>query len=198
MTKAVFLDRDGVINRYPGDFLYVTSWERFKFLPGVFAGLKKLREKGYALFVISNQAGVSKGVYPQRELDRITENMLAVLLKHKIIVSGVYYCVHKEEDKCQCRKPMTGLVKKAVEEFRKTGDDIELAESFFIGDTIRDIKTGRSAGLRTILVFSGKEKDANRGSWETPPDLTAKDLSEAARIITRERFPRGRNVPSDS
>lgn len=182
--KAVFLDRDGVINEYPGDYKYVTDWKEFHFLPGAKKAISKLSQAGYLIFVISNQAGVSKGVYPQEKLDIITKNMLSELNKAGARVDGVYYCIHREEDNCPCRKPKTGLIETALEKF---GDnnlaEIDFAGSFFIGDTIRDIITGKSAGLKTILVFSGKEKPQNNASWQYIPDYTVQDLSEAANII---------------
>ncbi|MDD5155032.1 MAG: HAD family hydrolase [Candidatus Omnitrophica bacterium] len=182
-VKAVFLDRDGVINEYPGDSKYVTSWADFHFLPGTEEALKKLTGKGYRIFVISNQAGVSKGVYSKEALDLITRNMLSELDKHKVRISGVYYCIHKPEDNCDCRKPKSGLVKMAAARLKNEGLDIESTASFFIGDTIRDIETGKDAGLKTILVFSGKEKPENKDNWSTLPDFTARDLSEAADIV---------------
>ena len=184
-VKAVFLDRDGVINAYPGDLKYVTTWQDFHFLPGVKEALSKLTDSGYKIFIISNQAGVSKGVYTQETLDLITQNMLAELGKYGIEISGVYYCIHKPEDNCSCRKPKSGLVKKAIAELKSEGLDIELAGSFFIGDAIRDIETGKAAGLKTILVFSGKEKPENKNNWQGLPDLTARDLFAAVDIIIR-------------
>jgi histidinol-phosphate phosphatase family protein len=179
--KAVFLDRDGVINKYPGDFQYVKSWEEFSFLPRAKSALKKLYEGGFRIFVISNQAGVSKGVYSQAALDTITQNMIKELPGS--ILSGVFYCIHTDDDQCDCRKPKAGLVRQAVFEAGSKGEEIDLKKSFFVGDTIRDIKTGRAAGLKTILVFSGKEKPQNQDSWQLQPDFTAAGLSQAATII---------------
>jgi D-glycero-D-manno-heptose 1,7-bisphosphate phosphatase len=183
--KVIFLDRDGVINKYPGDFLYVTSWESFSFLPHVKPALKKLNACGFKIFVISNQAGVSKGVYSQSALDLITRNMLQDLKKHEIKIEGVFYCTHHPNDNCGCRKPKAGLLHKAIAKLKETGSDIDISKSYFIGDTQRDIQAGKSIGLKTILVFSGKEKPGNRDHWEYLPDTTARDLREAVKIITR-------------
>lgn len=179
----IFLDRDGVINEYPGDLKYVTTWKDFHFLPRVKETLKKFTDRGYKIFIISNQAGVSKGVYSRQTLDLITDNMLSELAKYKIEVSGVYYCTHKSEDNCACRKPKAGLVEIAIAKLKEQGLGIEPAASYFIGDTMRDIETGKRAGLKTILVFSGKEKPENKNNWQSLPDFTARDLSEAADII---------------
>jgi len=179
MERLVFLDRDGVINKYPGDFEYVKSWEEFTFLTGIKPTLKKLNENNFKVFIISNQAGVSRGVYTQEALDLITAKMLQELEAFNIKIDGVYYCTHRQEDNCSCRKPKTGLVDKVIRGLRVDAGDIDFSKSYFIGDTIRDIQTGRAAGLKTILVFSGKEKPENRDSWQSIPDFQVKDLSEA-------------------
>lgn len=176
--KAIFLDRDGVINRYPGDTKYVTSWKEFRFLPNVKKAIALLTGKKYPLFVISNQAGVSKGVYSQNTLNDITSRMLKTLEKSGARVNAVYYCTHRDEDHCPCRKPKAGLIKLAVK-----GKKIDLKNSFFIGDTIRDVRTAKAAGCKSILVFSGAEKPSHRDNWQTYPDFTFKDLYAAARFI---------------
>jgi D-glycero-D-manno-heptose 1,7-bisphosphate phosphatase len=181
--KAVFLDRDGVINEYPGDLKFVTKWEDFHFLSGVKEALKKITDSVYKVFIISNQSGVSTGAYSKQALDLITGNMLSELAKYKIEVAGVYYCTHKPEDNCACRKPKVGLVEIAIAELKEQGLEIDSSASFFIGDTVRDIETGSSVGLKTILVFSGKEKPENENNWQIRPDFIARDLSEAADII---------------
>ena len=181
--KVIFLDRDGVINKYPGDFEYVKSWGEFRFLPKVKHALKKLNQKGFKIFVVSNQAGVSKNVYSQEALDLITKNMLKELKDEGIKISEVYYCIHRQEDNCSCRKPNIGLLEKALNELKKEGHKVKLEDSFFVGDTIRDIETGIKAGLKTILVFSGKEKPENKGTWQYTPDFTARDLYEVVQKI---------------
>ena len=133
--KVIFLDRDGVINKYPGDFQYVKTWEEFKFLPRVKASLKRLSHAGFKIFVISNQAGVSKGIYSKRTLDLITEKMLKSL-GCGVKISGVYYCTHQQDENCNCRKPKTGLVELAINNLKKEGAHILLDKSFFVGDKI--------------------------------------------------------------
>ncbi len=178
---VIFLDRDGVINQYPGDRNYVTSLKGFRFIRGAKKALRRLGRAGYKMFVISNQAGVSKGIYSKNTLDKITRNMLNKLAKEKAGIQGVYYCIHREEDKCACRKPKTGLIEKALLEHKIPKHSLK--NSFFIGDTQRDILAGKKFGCRTIMVFSGKEKPANQKNWDIQPDFTAKDLSQAADII---------------
>lgn len=183
--KIVFLDRDGVINKYPGDRDYVKSWEEFSFLPKIKQSLKKLNDEGFKIFVISNQAGVAKGIYSQDSLDMITKNMLKELGRDKVEIAGVYYCPHRNEDNCSCRKPKTGLIDMAVSKLTEQGIKPDLNGSYFVGDTAIDIQTGKRAGLKTILIFSGKEKPQNKQEWGILPDYTASDLSEAVDLITK-------------
>ena len=177
--KAIFLDRDGVINKYPGDTKYVTSWKEFRFLPNVKKAIALLTGKKYPIFVISNQAGVSKSIYSQDTLNDITNRMLKALEKSGAKINAVYYCTHRDEDHCPCRKPKAGLIKLAVKNKK-----IDLKNSFFIGDTIRDIHTAKAAGCKSILVFSGAEKPSHRDDWQAYPDFTFKDLYTAAKFIT--------------
>lgn len=183
--KVIFLDRDGVINEYPGDTKYVRNWSEFHFLPGVKEALKRLQDKGFKFFIISNQAGVSKGVYSQRDLDLITENMLRELSRDNIDIAGVYYCTHREEDNCACRKPKIGLIKNALSSLKAKNINLKIDQGYFIGDTIRDVETGMAAGLKTILIFSGKEKAENKENWKTLPDFTASNLSAATELILK-------------
>ncbi len=185
--KAVFLDRDGVINKYPGHSKYVKSWEEFRFLPKAKTALKKLNDHGFELFVVSNQSGVAKGLYAQADLDLITKNMLDELTESGVKISGVYYCVHLSQDNCSCKKPKTGLVDMAISSIRNKGQDLELPRSYFIGDSLIDIEAAKASSLKNILVFSGKEKPENENNWLNPPDFTAANLSEAVDLIIKRQ-----------
>ena len=180
--KAIFLDRDGVINKYPGDKLYVTSLKKFRFLPNAKRAISKLYKNGFKLFVVSNQAGVGRRIYSQKTLDAITEKMLVEVEKVGGRIERVYYCTHPKEENCSCRKPKTGLIEKAREKY-----PINIRRSFFIGDTVRDVKTAKSAGCKSIMVLSGKEKLKNRKNWEIEPDFIFKGLLEAANFIIRKK-----------
>lgn len=184
--KIIFIDRDGVINEYPGHFKYVTSWEGFRFLPGAIEALKKFQSAGFRVCVISNQAGVSKGLYSQAELDRLTANMLVELTKQGVSLAGVYYCTHLKDAHCACRKPRTGMIDRALDEIAGGKKNVDLSNIFFIGDSMIDVETGRNAGMKTIMVFSGREKPENSRGWEFKPDYTADSLLEAARIVLKE------------
>ena len=176
--KAVFLDRDGVINRYPGDAKYVTKWEEFRFLPNTKKAIALLNKNKYKIFVISNQAGVGKEIYSQKALDTITKRMLIELKEFPATIDRVCYCTHREEDGCSCRKPKAGLIYLATK-----ATSISIKDSFLIGDTIRDVLTARTAGCKSILVFSGKEKPDNSAQWEMQPDYVFANLYAAAKFI---------------
>lgn len=185
IMKVIFLDRDGVINKYPGHYNYVTSWKEFKFLPRAKPALKKLTKSGFKIFILSNQAGVSKGIYSQKALDLITQKMLRELKKFGAQIAGVHYCTHLKEDNCACRKPKTGLIKKVISGLTEKKNAPDLSDSYFIGDSIVDVETGKAAGLKTMLLFSGRESPQNQKDWQTLPDFTARDLSEAVDIILK-------------
>lgn len=176
--KNIFLDRDGVINKYPGDRLYVTSLRKFKFLPRAKKAIALLNKKGYRVFVVSNQAGVGKGAYAQKTLDAITQYMFDEIRKAGGNIEKVYYCTHRKDAGCACRKPKTGMLKKAAGEFK-----FSLKGAYFIGDTIRDVLTAHNAGAKSILILSGKEKLANQENWEAKPDFVFKDLLAASESL---------------
>ena len=180
--KIIFLDRDGVINRYPGHRNYVTRLKDFSFLPGALAALKKLTREGFKIFVISNQAGVSKGIYSKEKLAAINDLMLKRIANYGAKISKVFYCIHREEDHCSCRKPKIGLIRKALKGLRFDSS----ASTYFIGDSILDVQTGKNAGFKTVLVLSGKEKRKNQNLWQPKPDFVVKDLLAATKIVLNE------------
>ncbi len=178
MAKVVFLDRDGVINRYPGDAKYVTNHRDFKLIPGVSEAIKKIKRAGFKIFVASNQSGIAKGIYSQRALRWIDKKLNFILWLRKTSLDGIYYCPHTDKDNCGCRKPKPGLLDKIVNDL---GEEIEL--SFFIGDSFTDMKTARQFGAKTILLLSGKEKIQNRANWEFEPDYIFDNLLLAANFL---------------
>lgn len=179
---VAFLDRDGVINAFPGQHRYVCGLKDFHMLPGAAEGVRRLNRGGFRVVVISNQAGVSKGLYSRQTLDELTRVMLDRLGKKGAFVDGVYYCIHRSEANCRCRKPATGLIRRAVLELRGKGFSPDLSRSVFIGDSMIDMNTARAAKLVSILVFSGRETPENSSQWEAVPDYTAGNLKEAAAI----------------
>lgn len=179
--KIVFLDRDGVINEFPGNGKYVTKVKDFRFLPRTLRAIRMLTETGHTLFVVSNQAGVGRGLFTQDKLDRITAKMLKSVARAGGEIQKVYYCIHRPDTGCSCRKPGIGSVDKAFQSVNRTLRSARHA--FFVGDTKADIETGYNAGCRTIFVLSGRENRRYMRQWIIKPDYIAKDLMEAAKII---------------
>ena len=178
-VKFVFLDRDGVISDYtPND--YVKTWEEFNFLPSAIDGLKKLVFNCFHVILISNQAGVNKGLLTMETLTDITEKMQMALKDKGINILKVYCCPHATEENCECRKPKTGLFLQADNEL----GPIDFPKTFFIGDSSIDIEAGKKIGVKTILVLSGKTKsEEETEEWMFKPDYIVRNLLEAAEIV---------------
>lgn len=179
--KVVFLDRDGVINEFPGNGLYVTKVKDFHFIPGSLEAMKLLTDAGYDIFVISNQAGVGKGVYSRRKLDLITRRMMQGADEAGAHITGVFYCTCRSSDGCNCRKPRVGNVIRALASIGRTLKDA--GSAYFVGDTEGDIKTGKNAGCRTIFALCGREDRSYMKRWDVRPDLIVEDLYAAAKYI---------------
>jgi len=180
--KVIFVDRDGVINKDPEGWTehsYVTKWEDFRFLPGVFDAFKKLAENGFEVMILTNQSGVGKGYYTKEKLDEINFRMTKEIEAGGGKIHAVHACIHKTEDNCECKKPKAGLFKMATE-----GLDVDFKKTFFVGDTKRDIEAGKAVGCKTILVLSGKTKDPQAPEgWPCKPDYVKKDLLEAVEVV---------------
>lgn len=145
MMKAVFLDRDGVINVERG---YTHQLSDFIILPDLIEVLQLLQQKGYLLVVVSNQSGIAKGLYKQEEVEVLHTFMVDEFAKNGILLSEIYYCVHHPDiGKCICRKPDSLFVEKALARF-----DIDAKQSYFIGDKERDTEAAEKAGVRGILI----------------------------------------------
>jgi len=149
MNKAVFLDRDGVLNRELGD--YVCKFEDFHVLEHNFKPLKELQNRGYLLIVITNQGGLAKGWYSVEELDKMHDHLKRSYAEQGVLISEVYYCNHHPEynGKCLCRKPGSLMLEKAVARF-----GVDASQSYFIGDRERDVMAGEAAGVTGILIDS--------------------------------------------
>ena len=141
--KAVFLDRDGVINKEKN---FVTSWEEFEFIDGIFENIKKLNKAGFLVIVVTNQSGISRGFYTEETLKEIHDKMLKIMENNGAHIDDIFYCPHYD-DNCSCRKPNPGMILEAAKKY-----NIDLSKSWVIGDSERDIEAGRRAGCKTILV----------------------------------------------
>ncbi|MBE9586331.1 HAD family hydrolase [Mucilaginibacter sp. JRF] len=147
-NKAVFLDRDGVLNQEMGD--YVRRLEDFHVLNN-FEALKTLQDKGYLLIVATNQGGLAKGWYTEDELAKMHQHLREVYHEHGVEFTDFYYCPHHPEftGDCDCRKPKPGMLLKGIEKY-----NIDPSRSYFIGDRERDVEAGTLAGVTGILIDS--------------------------------------------
>jgi D-glycero-D-manno-heptose 1,7-bisphosphate phosphatase len=146
VPRFVLLDRDGVINqRIAGG--YVTRWEEFVFLPGALQGLRLLTEKGYQALIVSNQAGVGKGLMTAEDLQVITRRFVEEVEAQGGRIQKVYYCPHRAEDGCPCRKPKPGLLLEARAEH-----GFAFEETFLIGDSQSDLLAAYAVGCPTIMI----------------------------------------------
>ncbi|MBZ0276792.1 MAG: D-glycero-beta-D-manno-heptose 1,7-bisphosphate 7-phosphatase [Anaerolineae bacterium] len=151
-TGAIFLDRDGVINQNRAD--HVKSWDEFEFIPGVLDSIRELTETGLPIFVVTNQAGVNRGLMSVETLGDIHQRMLAQISETGGKITKVFYCPHDNHEACDCRKPRGGMLRQAAAEF-----GVDLAQSVIVGDAWTDVGAGMEVGARGILVMTG------RGRW---------------------------------
>jgi D-glycero-D-manno-heptose 1,7-bisphosphate phosphatase len=158
VAKAVFLDRDGVINRLSTGS-YVTTWDKFEFLKGAKEAIARLSDSGYLVFIITNQSAINRGLMTEAALEVIHNNMLCEIEEAGGKVEKIYYCIHRPDEKCGCRKPETGLFDRANAEY-----DIDYADSWFVGDFESDREVAKRMGLRFILASGdgGLEAAADR------------------------------------
>ena len=149
--KVIFLDRDGVINKKAPKADYVKCWDEFEFLPGSVEAITLLTKKGYELYIISNQAGIARGMMTTNDLEEIHKNMTNEIEKKGGKILGIYYCPHGWDEGCECRKPKPGMFFQAAREHH-----FDLTKTVFIGDDERDAEAGEAAGVKTILVSPNK------------------------------------------
>ena len=178
MKKAIFLDRDGTINR---DVNFLIDFKDFELIEGSLEALKILQDLDYHLFIVSNQSGIARGYLDEARLAEIHARLTELLLERGVRIAGIYYCPHLPEGtvaryavECDCRKPKPGLILQAAREH-----GIDLSASYIVGDRLRDVEAGRAAGCRSILIGEGKQE------WSA----TATSLEEAAKVILRATHP---------
>lgn len=180
MNQAIFLDRDGVINEDRED--YVKSWEEFRFIKGVRRALKKIRQSGIPVVVITNQSVIGRGLITENELSVIHDRMVKAVAKSGGRITKIYYCPHHPDDHCRCRKPRIGLLKKAAREM-----DLDLTKCIFVGDNLKDIQCGKRAGCRTVLVQSGQGEGSLKkiltGRTKIRPDWVCESLAAATAVL---------------
>lgn len=149
MHKALFLDRDGVINV---DNAYVHKPQDFIFVDGIFSSLKKYQDLGYLLIVVTNQSGINRGYYSLEDFLSLSEFMKDEFKKHGVFIDKIYHCPHTPDEGCECRKPSPKMLFDAKDEF-----GIDMENSIMIGDKLSDMKAGFNAGVKNLFLI-GKEK----------------------------------------
>ncbi len=181
MIRAVFLDRDGVINRKAPEGRYITRWEDFQFLPGVAEGIAELNRAGIRVIVVTNQRCVAKGLLSETELNRLHAKMSEELAHAGARIDDTFYCPHGLDAACDCRKPAPGMLLEAA---RRHG--LDLTTSWMIGDSASDIQAGRAAGCRTVQVLESSLAETENGPMPTvDADILASSLIDAVHQIIR-------------
>ncbi len=182
MRPAVFLDRDGTINRGTDRILSVSQ---LRLISGVAGAIREMNQLGCLVIVVTNQGAIAKGILTPAELEKIHGVLRKRLKRSGAIVDAIYHCPHHTEGTvdpyvvaCECRKPGTGMIRQATKDFC-----IDMKSSFMVGDTTGDILTGNRAGVRTVLVRTGHAGED--GLHPGKPDFTVKSLCHAVPIIKK-------------
>ncbi|BCD62727.1 D-glycero-D-manno-heptose 1,7-bisphosphate phosphatase [Nitratiruptor sp. YY08-26] len=149
MQRALFLDRDGVINEDTG---YVGKIENFHFIDGVFEALKKAQKRGFLLIVITNQSGIGRGYYTLQDFQELSNYMVEELRKRGIEITDIFFCPHAPEENCSCRKPKPAMILEAAKKH-----NIDLQRSFMVGDKQSDIEAARNAGVGKAILLCDKK-----------------------------------------
>jgi D-glycero-D-manno-heptose 1,7-bisphosphate phosphatase len=180
LRRAVFLDRDGTIGEEMG---YVNHVDRFQVFPYAAEAIRHLNEAEIPVIVVTNQSGIARNIFPESLVHEVHKKMVAELAAGGAWIDAIYFCPHKSEDACVCRKPNPGLLEQAAREH-----GLELPGSWVVGDRYADLEMGHAAGARGILVMTGYgrgEYELHRGAWPRQPDALAANLSDAVRQILR-------------
>jgi len=181
MSRFVFLDRDGTLVEDRG---YVHRVADYRLLPGVAAGLARLRDAGFRLAIVTNQSGIGRGYFSAADYERFQAHLVADLAERGLRIEASYHCPHTPEASCGCRKPAPGLLERAAREL-----GAELARSWVVGDQLRDLELARRAGCAgALLVRTGRGDESEP---EVPTEaLRADDLEAAAELILAAAPPR--------
>jgi len=188
MKSAVFLDRDGTLIEEVG---YLKDIKDIKLIEGAAEGIKKLNEHGILVILVTNQSGVARGYFDEENVTIVNQELKRILQEKETYLDGIYYCPHHKKGvvekyaiDCQCRKPKTGLIQQALEDFK----DIDLKKSYVIGDKAIDIELARNAGCKGILVKTGYGSKVIDGSYDRfiEPDYIADDLNDAANWLLQD------------
>jgi D-glycero-D-manno-heptose 1,7-bisphosphate phosphatase len=180
LRRAVFLDRDGTIGEELG---YVNHIDRFQMFTYAAEAIRQLNQSEIPVIVVTNQSGIARNIFPESLVHEVHKKMVAELAAGGAWIDAIYFCPHKSEDACECRKPNPGLLEQAAREHA-----LDLASSWIVGDRYADLEMGHAAGARGILVMTGYgrgEHELHRTAWPRPPDALAENLKDAVRLILK-------------
>lgn len=180
MKKAIFLDRDGVLNRKAEGGDYIKRWSEFEFLPLAATAIRLLSRTDYMLIVVTNQRGIARGLMSEGDLQHIHDSMCAELRHTGGRIDQIYYCPHDIEDRCNCRKPGTGMLLKARDLL-----GVDLQGSYLVGDSVSDMEAGFNAGCKELILIGTNIPQGFDG-----PGMScraAKDIYEAASYICKRQ-----------
>ena len=187
MSKAVFLDRDGTLNQEVG---YIRRVEDLQLLPGAAQAVRQFNDAGIPAILMSNQTGPARGFYDEAHVQALHHRLESLLAEAaQAHLDAIYYCPHLSKGSvpeyaidCECRKPRIGMIRQALERF----PDIDLAQSFIVGDKASDVAFAQNAGCHSVLVKTGYGHRVLAGKYqvlESPPEFVCEDIAEAARLI---------------
>ncbi|CCW34496.1 histidinol-phosphate phosphatase family protein [Chthonomonas calidirosea] len=177
IKRAVFLDRDGVLSVEGGD--YVTRPELLRVLPRVGEAIGRLNRADFRVIIVTNQSAVGRGLMTVGDLEEVHARLRAEIASEGGRIDAVYFCPHRPEEGCSCRKPAPGMLLRAAEEY-----DIELPRSYMVGDSPKDIAAGAAVGSRTVLVLSGHTRAYEPSRFAAPqPECVCADLWNAVEWI---------------
>jgi D-glycero-D-manno-heptose 1,7-bisphosphate phosphatase len=181
LRRAVFLDRDGTISEEMG---YINHIDRLRIFPYAADSIRRLNEAQIPVVVITNQSGIARNIFPETLVHQIHKQMIAELASGGAWIDAIYFCPHRKEDACDCRKPNPGLLERAAREH-----GLDLQASWVVGDRYADVEMAHRAGGRGILVMTGYGKgeyELHREKWPRQPDAVADNLMDAVRLIVNE------------
>jgi len=192
-NTAIFLDRDGTINEEVG---YLDSLDKLKIIPAAYEAIQLINISGMKAIVVTNQSGVARGIFNEKLVKQTHVIIQAALLEKKASIDKFYYCPHHPTEgtgiylqNCNCRKPLPGMLLQAAHDL-----DIELGNSYMIGDTYRDIEAAKKVGVKGILVKTGygrevlQNVDPDAATAGNNPDFVAEDILEAVKWIMKDKI----------